>query len=406
MSSAPASAPARTDRRKSKRLVILAFSAALLLIVVVAAYFPVSAHLRAASVLTRLAGESKGFLAHYGVNEVSVRETTFVASGTMLPARIYEPVGVANPPALVIIPGVHHLGIEEPRLKNFANAMAGHGLVVLTPSVPDIANYHVTKESIDVVGAAIEKLHSETGAPKVGVLGLSFAGSLGLLAAADPRYGKQVAFVAAIGAHDDLSRVLQFFATNHIEEPGGSRREMQAHEYGPFVVVYGHPDEFFSREDVAQATVVLRYLLWEDVDRAKVEAARLSPDGQRRMALLFDHRVDALSPVLLRGIEKYSSEMVPVSPHGKLGTLRAPVFLLHGEADNVIPPSESLWLAHDLPPGLLRECLISPVISHVELGGEPSAKDRLKLVHWMAEMLDEAQHSARPTKGTTHRAGV
>jgi hypothetical protein len=61
--------------------------------------------------------------------------------------------------------------------------------------------------------------------------------------------------------------------------------------------------------------------------------------------------------------------------------------LLHGAYDNVVPPTETLWLEHDLPPGILRGVLISPAIGHVEVGGARTI-DQLRLVHWMKEMLD------------------
>jgi pimeloyl-ACP methyl ester carboxylesterase len=64
------------------------------------------------------------------------------------------------------------------------------------------------------------------------------------------------------------------------------------------------------------------------------------------------------------------------------------VLLLHGAADNVIPPSELLWLQQDVPPGDLVNALISPAISHVSMEGEPSLSDKVRLVHFMAQMLE------------------
>lgn len=341
---------------------------------------------------------ANGWLAGYGTTQFTVRESTFQSGTETLPARLYTPVGVPRPPAIVIVPGVHHLGIDEPRLKNFASAMARHGITVYTPAVPDIFDYRVTPRSVEIVGAAIHALRQETGAEKVGVLGLSFAGGLSLLAAADPQHAEETAFVAAIGAHDDLTRVLRFFAKNQIESPDHTFQAMQAHEYGPLVAVYSHPEAFFSAADLEPARTTIRYLLWEEIDRSHLESAKLSADGRQRMKLLFEHRTDTLAPIILANIDRYSDEMAPVSPHGRLSGVKAPVFLLHGAPDNVIPPSETLWLQADLPPGTVRNCLISPVISHVELGGKPKLRDNLLLVHWMEQLLAEAQSSARPSR--------
>jgi hypothetical protein len=61
--------------------------------------------------------------------------------------------------------------------------------------------------------------------------------------------------------------------------------------------------------------------------------------------------------------------------------------LLHGSADNVVPPTETLWLERDLPKGVLKSALISPAIGHVEVGGA-STMDKVRLIHWMKQMLD------------------
>ena len=75
--------------------------------------------------------------------------------------------------------------------------------------------------------------------------------------------------------------------------------------------------------------------------------------------------------------------------------MHAPVFLLHGAGDTVIPASETLWLARDVPAGLARDVLVSPAIQHVELEGEPSAMDKWALVHFMADVLAEADRAGR-----------
>lgn len=389
MSATPASAPQRRSRNLTALFVVL--------LICGSAYLPVTHHLRAASALLRISNpQPTGLLANYKTNSVSIQDTAFSSNGQSIPARLYVPVGAARPAAMVVIPGVHHLGYDEPRLRNFASALASHGMVVLTPQVADFADYHVTTGANQVVGDSALALSERTNTPRVGLLGLSFAGGTALITAADPRYADHIAFVAAVGAHADLARVLRYYATGELPLPDGSTQRLPAHEYGPLVVIYSHPEAFFSTLDAAQARIAIRYLLWEDLPRAHLEAAKLSPDGQRRMNLLFEHRTDTIAPEILANIDTHKSEISEASPQRKLASLRMPVFLLHGAADNVVPPGETLWLEKDIPPGLVRERLISPVVSHVELGDQPAPVDYLRLVHWMSELLSEADQSARP----------
>ena len=302
-------------------------------------------------------------------------------------ARLYIPRGTANAPGMVIVHGVHHLGIEEPRLVALARAMSACGIRVLTPELLSLADYHVDSGSITLIGYSARSLSSSLG-QKVGVLGISFGGGLSLLAAADPQFEPYIRFVTSVGAHDDLERVTQFLISNTISRPDGTILQMQAHVYGPLIMIYSHVDEFFPPADVKTAHEALRLLLWEKVDESRKRADLLSPPSRQRMELLYDHHVDALAGEMKQSIFRHRAEISPVSPHGHLQSLHVPVMFLHGAADNVIPPSEMLWLEQDVPAAFLRSALVSPAISHASMEAEPSFADKLRLVRFMAQMLD------------------
>lgn len=170
---------------------------------------------------------------------------------------------------------------------------------------------------------------------------------------------------------------------------------MTAHEYGALVLIYSHIGDFFPPADVLTAHETLRLLLWERVDESKERAETLSPASRLKMDLLYNHQVEALAGEIRQSIVRHRAEMTPVSPHGNLGGLRVPTLLLHGAADNVIPPSELLWLRQDVPPAALKSALISPVISHVSVQGASSLRDRWELLHFVAQMLELTGARAR-----------
>ncbi len=165
---------------------------------------------------------------------------------------------------------------------------------------------------------------------------------------------------------------------------------MAAHEYGPLVVIYSHVEDFFPPADVAAAHEALKLLLWEKVNESRKVAKQLSPASRQKMQLLYNHHIDALAGEISACIARHKSEMSAVSPHGHLQSLHVPVLLLHGAEDNVIPPTELLWLKKDIPAGDLKAALISPALSHVSMESKPTTLDNLRLVHFMAEMLDLA----------------
>jgi pimeloyl-ACP methyl ester carboxylesterase len=89
---------------------------------------------------------------------------------------------------------------------------------------------------------------------------------------------------------------------------------------------------------------------------------------------------------------RHAREMEEVSPHAELKTMTTPVYLLHGEADNIIPAAETLWMASELPRTTLKEVLVSPVLSHVDLNGpSPGMMDEWRLVHLFALVMHAAE---------------
>ena len=376
-----------------RRLLIASIS---LVFAVGVLFFFVDPYFNAASLLLRVSNpKGDGVLTRHDTNPVNIQYVLISTPTGPVRGRLYIPVGIKNPAAMVVLHGVHYLGIEEPRLVNFSRALSTHGVLVMTPELAGLADYHVEPTAIDVIGASARDLKARTGADSVAVLGLSFAGGLALVTAADPRYENDISVVASIGGHDSLPRVLRFFATNLIERPDGTTMRMPAHEYGVLVVAYSHAQEFFSAADADLAHDALREQLHDNMPKAKEIASRLSPAGRARMDLLLTHQTDSLSADLVRVLARHEKEAEAVSPAGKVGNIKADVFLAHGAGDNVIPPSELLWVQREVPADKLKVALVSPAISHVELGGEPTFADRWQLVHFMEEFLRDTRLRAR-----------
>jgi dienelactone hydrolase len=355
-----------------------------------------SEHLRAMSLLARMS-QQQSLLARLTKDSFSVRSVTFSGTNVPIRAKLYVPENVQHPPAMVVVHGLHQLGMEEPRLVNFAKALAETGVEVLTPQVDAIADYRVVPESIDVIGKSTQELGRIAG-QQVGVLGLSFAGGLSLMAAADSKYADFICFVAAVGAQDNVQRVEHYLVEGRTEWPDGRPLTTPPHEYGWLILIYSHPEDFFPAADVESARNSLRLLLHEDVDGAKHLSQALSPAGQALMSAIFQHQRDSFRTKLAADLESHSAEAVAVSPHGHLQGLKAKVLLVHGEGDDVIPPSETEWLARDIPNRNLQEVLISRAISHVNLERQPGWRDQLAVVHWIALVLGDADQE-RPLGG-------
>ncbi len=374
------------------RLALLTLSAAMVW-VALAGWPWVRVHLQSAAVLVLVANKPVPWgLGRFVDEPIHVQEMQLTLPSGPVRARLYTPLRPEHAPAIVLLHGMHYQGIDEPRLERFANAMAACGIAVLTPELPDIKDYQVGVPSILAIRESVEWLSHEYGGQRVGMIGLSFSGGLALVAAADPRYGPSVRFVAAVGAHDEMSRVADFYRTGEEPRPDGTTDRLAPHEYGALVLEYEHLAEFVPPNDVAPIRAVLRAHLYEDVADEHGAMAVLNTTQAGEAKALMDTTLPATRASLQQVDARHAQDMAAVSPHGRLTTLKTPVYLLHGAGDNVIPSAETEWLAAELPAKSLKAVLISPVLSHLDLDDAgPTAVDQLRLVHFFAEVLHAAE---------------
>ena len=141
---------------------------------------------------------------------------------------------------------------------------------------------------------------------------------------------------------------------------------------------------------------------YDSIEPARVGRAVRSASRERRgraepahglMQLVIDRNVAALGPKLLPYIEELGGAAA-LSPDRSPAT-SAPVFLLHGADDNIIPSSETPLLAEYLAPAGNPhvQWLLTPLLSHADIKSRtPLGGDAWRLIRFGTEMLDE-----RPT---------
>jgi len=351
------------------------------------------ARLQAVAVLDKVGGQPIPVPLRWLATEpVKTQELTLDLPSGAVRARMYTPVNHPHAPGMVLVHGVHYLGMNEPRLEAFASAMAGCGLRVLTPELPNIKDYHIGPSSIASIGDTATWMAHASGDRPVGVMGLSFSGSLSLLAAAEPRYKRDIKFVVAVGSEDAMSRVANYYLTGRALRPTGDAEMLAPHEYGALVLEYENLEDFVPKPDRNAVRLVLRNHLYEDLAGERAAFAKLTPMQRVEARQLMDTTSPKTREMIAASDQRHAAEMASVSPDGQLATLAAPVFLLHGEGDNIIPSTETQWLEKDVPKDDMQASLISPVISHLDLDGKtPGFRDQWQLVHFFAKILHAAE---------------
>src|SRR3954469_18447778 len=108
------------------------------LVAVLMVVYAATPYARAASLIVRAAnmgGRAEAFANKY-VSTVTIEPRQMVPTryGDVV-ARVYRPEGPRRQSTL-LVPGVHSMGVDEPRLKGLAHDLAGSGITVVTIALP------------------------------------------------------------------------------------------------------------------------------------------------------------------------------------------------------------------------------------------------------------------------------
>jgi dienelactone hydrolase len=314
-----------------------------------------------------------------------------------IPARLYQPSGRSDR-SLIVFPGIHAGGIDEPRLAAFSRRLAGAGVTVASVPLPELRRYRISPVSADMIEDATIWMASNAAlAPdgRVGLAGVSFAGGLALVAAGRPQLSGKIREVVVLGGHADLPRVMTFLCTGRL--PDGTTRA--PHDYGVAIILLAALPHLVPPEQLPAARdATLTFLdasSFDSSDRARSAAmfadarrrAQSAPEPSRTLLeLLNDRNVAALGPHLLPYIEELGGASA-LSPD-RSPAPQMPVFLLHGVEDNVIPSTETpLAAAYLRQHGNLHvSWLLTPLLSHANVR-PATAADAWRLIRFWKDML-------------------
>lgn len=334
--------------------------------------------------------------------------------------RIYRPASGASGRAVTLVPGVHMDGIRESRLVGMAEDLAASGFTVLTVASPDLQRFRITPASTDIIEDAAQWLAAGAGGAvtpardgKVGMLGISFSGGLSIVAAGRPALREKVSYVMSFGGHGDLQRVMRYLCSGDapaMPPLGDAARDVSGaehvtirppHDYGVAVTLLGVADLLVPPEQVeplregiliflkaSSLDVLDKPRAAMEFDRAR-EAARHLPEPARTLLAHVNARaVEKLGPVLTPVVDSLDgrAEHVHLSPE-RAAPPAAPVYLLHGAEDNVIPPVETVLLAGHLRDATEVHAVLSGLITHAEVDRSAAAIEVWRLVGFWKSLM-------------------
>jgi len=277
-----------------------------------------------------------------------------------LPTQIYEPTrGFQNLPCILLVHGLSPLAELDPRIIRLAISLAKVGYRVYTPRFPEIQALTITERSIDRIERSISAVAGQTMSGRIGLFSASLSGGLSLIAASRPRVSQTISAACVVGGFACVNATIRYLMLADEADPYG--RLIILKNFLPRIL-----NECSSLLDALEVAI-------EDNFYARTEPRfpallrQLSPPQQSLLHELLNnpHSRRHYADQILAGSLQTLAQRFDVIAN--IAGLRAPVFLLHGQHDRVIPASQCQQLSQALDRSRIpHRAAITPLLGHGE----------------------------------------
>jgi pimeloyl-ACP methyl ester carboxylesterase len=259
---------------------------------------------------------------------------------------------------VVAIHGMSPLAERDPRWVQLCRGICRAGLTVVSPHFESVSQLRIMADQpTEFANAARAVCDSPDLSPagRVGLLSVSFSGGLTIAAAASPPLRHRVSAVCAIGGYADLPNCLRSIFTDEDADPYALLIVLANFIQGDAGPLTGAHEALFraARANFTDATIDPRDHFGELPPATRTMLHGLLGDRDQRLTQL--HRL----------MTRCADTVAALNPIDLIAGLQAPVTLLHGARDDVIPPEQSRSMAKAVGDmGLPCTLTITDILSH------------------------------------------
>lgn len=316
-------------------------------------------------------------------------------------AHVYSPAKPHG--AYVIAPGLHFLGPDDPRLDRFCRILAASGVYVVAPFLRDHTDLRVSARSADDLAEAFD--FTERLSPRPAIFSISFGSQPAIALAARDSHRDRVGALVLFGGFADFAASVRFCLTGRAEYQGAELSIPHDPLNAP--VVWMHLLTLTTlacdRDAVMRAWRTMVERTWGKME-LKAKGARdpiaheiaAELKAQDRAVFLLGCGLGEASvnpgEHLERALERVNELYAFTDPRADLARVRAPVAIVHGRDDDVIPWFEAEKL-RDLAPR--ARVMITGLYGHT---GAASVSPRV-LVRELATMIGVVRTLAAAPRG-------
>ncbi|WP_282610439.1 alpha/beta fold hydrolase [Pelagibius sp. Alg239-R121] len=267
--------------------------------------------------------------------------------------------------ALVLVPGFTPSGKNDRRLVALAKSFARSGFLVL---VPDLRGSRETRVRLgdarriaDAVvhlsgRSELENLTGDEGSSEIGLVAISYAVGLAVLATTETDAKERTGFLVGLGGYYDTTEVVRFTTTGAFRLPGEHKwRNLKPLRAAKWYFLSSNIDALIDPDDRAALTAIAeirqrsgREALVDGEGRDLI--AQLGPEGRSLYALMINEDPAQVEPLLAALPEALRRQLDALSLRAlDLSHLAGRLILIHGREDPLVPFSESLALSNTVP---------------------------------------------------------
>jgi hypothetical protein len=278
------------------------------------------------------------------------------AAGTV-EADLFHPRADGRRGAIVLLLGAGDVPRSDLAV-HFAGALARLGVVTLLPQSSGMLAERLTFEEVDAIRASLALLatQADVDTARVGLVGLSASGGLGIVAAGQPDLRDRIRFVNSFGSYYD-TRSLLVDVASHSVDVGGSVRpwEPEARTVDVIALALGGAG---IRDQLLPGTMggaaMRDQLLPGTMGGAAMRDQLLRGTTREQATSLVSNLPPSVAQALAR-----------VSPSAYLSEVRAHLYLMHDVDDSFIPFTESRQLVAQAPRGIVQRHTEFAIFAHV-----------------------------------------
>ena len=261
---------------------------------------------------------------------------SIIQADLILPKKINK----SGNPAILFSLGV---AVNEPtndlRLINLSEALARLGVIVLIPWTETQKTQYLSSEheiNALINGYQFLESLSQTKNDSIGIIGYCTGASMGLIAAANPEISNQVSYIVSFAGYHDLKN----FSISILSSTGfsnGKTREWSPDTFAVNLVKRQLVNATLSKKE----SEIVSNIDFSKISLSDLKAYKFSSDSNSVINILYDTDYSDIS----RGMDNLPPKTLKWlgynSPSHYNMNLRAPVFIMHDEADNIVPFEES-----------------------------------------------------------------